>query len=91
MLVVNILLPGVGTMIASCIGEGGGGTMVIGILQLVTSVFLVGWIWAICWSANLITASKDPSRDAGMQPQAAEMHPPPPVSGGAPPPPPPMA
>jgi len=48
MLIVNILLPGVGTLVAGIKSERNT-TMVIGVLQFITSFLLVGWIWSIYW------------------------------------------
>ena len=47
--IVNIFLPGVGTIISSFIGKEGFNMMalVFGVLQLVLTSFLVGWIWSI--------------------------------------------
>jgi len=70
LLIVNILLPGIGTIIAGfsvfcCgnIGESGGskfGTFCInfwvGLLQLLTCwIFFIGWIWSILWGIAFVT------------------------------------
>ncbi|XP_072180771.1 uncharacterized protein [Diadema setosum] len=73
-LILNICIPGLGTIVAGfsvyCCGnpgQSGGekfGTMClnfwIGILQLATTlIFLIGWIWAIAWGAAFIAMSSD--------------------------------
>ncbi|CDF32743.1 unnamed protein product [Chondrus crispus] len=53
-LAINVFFPGVGTMIAGCMGtKNNCSTITVGILQLLLSVFLIGWIWAIIWSVML--------------------------------------
>jgi len=52
-LILNIILPGVGTIIAAFMDERNDKNMVetllIGVAQLLLSVFLVGWIFSIVW------------------------------------------
>jgi len=74
LLIVNIFLPGIGTIIAgfcvlcSCCDAGPGSSsrfaslcanFWIGLLQLVTALFLIGWIWAIFWGILFVTQSMD--------------------------------
>ncbi|XP_022101394.1 protein SPEC3-like [Acanthaster planci] len=73
-LVLNIFLPGIGTIVAGfsvfCCGNpgqsGGGkfGTFClnfwVGVLQLLTCwIFLIGWVWSIMWGAAFIGLSAD--------------------------------
>ena len=56
-LILNVFLPGVGTIITPCFGEGivNKTQIVIGILQMLTMwTLFIGWIWAVCWSALII-------------------------------------
>lgn len=47
-------------MIAGCSGTGkGGGAICIGIIQMLLSIFIIGWIWAVVWSVNLYKKSKE--------------------------------
>ena len=50
--VLNILIPGIGTMICSCVGfpeKYSKTQLTIGIVQMLTAVYLIGWIWSIWW------------------------------------------
>jgi hypothetical protein len=53
-IIVNTILPGVGTMIAGCLygdtpecGDRTGKVLCRGIVQLATCLFIIGWIWSI--------------------------------------------
>lgn len=53
-IIVNTILPGVGTMIAGCLygdtpecGDRTGKVLCRGIVQLSTCLFIIGWIWSI--------------------------------------------
>ncbi|XP_793071.1 protein SPEC3-like [Strongylocentrotus purpuratus] len=75
-LIFNILVPGLGTIIAGfsvfCCGNpgqsglGNCGTMClnlfVGLLQLVLTVIFVGWIWSIMWGVAFIGMSHDYSQ-----------------------------
>ena len=50
---VNVVLPGLGTMIAACIAQPeiwSKTQLLCGLLQMFTAVFLIGWIWSIYWA-----------------------------------------
>lgn len=55
-LIVNLFFPGVGTIVAGAIGK----VPMIGkgIAQLILSIIIVGWIWALVTSIQVITNSK---------------------------------
>ena len=60
-LVLNILIPGTGTMVASCVGKENFADktqMIVGIFQLLTSIYIIGWIWSICWGVMIVKNSK---------------------------------
>ena len=49
----NLIFPGLGTWISACADEGdtvSNVQMMCGLFQFLTSVFLIGWIWALYWS-----------------------------------------
>ena len=50
--VVNLILPGFGTMITACAASDtvSKTQLSIGLVQFLTSVVLVGYIWALYWS-----------------------------------------
>ena len=58
-LILNIFFPGIGTMIMGCIGNNAGGFICIGICQLLLTVFLIGWIWAIITGINALKYARD--------------------------------
>ena len=48
--IVNIFIPGVGTIINAVTREPTSQkNLIAGIIQLVTSMCLIGWIWSIYW------------------------------------------
>ena len=51
--ILNVVLPGVGTMIAACVGYSLSWSktqLMAGLLQMLTAVYIVGWAWSIYWS-----------------------------------------
>lgn len=53
----NVTTPvGVGTMTAGVVSDKMD-TFLIGALQLLTSVFMVGWVWSITWGVELVRRS----------------------------------
>jgi hypothetical protein len=59
-LVLNIILPGIGSILAGIIGGRSSdmGCVVAGVLQLLTAVFIVGWIWSIWWGVQIYQKSR---------------------------------
>ena len=50
--ILNIILPGTGTMICSCVGypeKWSKTQLIIGLVQMLTAVYIVGWIMSIYW------------------------------------------
>jgi len=64
-LIINIFLPGVGTMILGCClpndmankNEACYGLICMGALQLVLSIIIIGWIWSILFGIVLVQIS----------------------------------
>jgi hypothetical protein len=59
MLIVNIFLPGVGTLVAGIKSERNT-TMVIGVFQFLLAFIIVGWIWSIYWGYLLYKKVRAP-------------------------------
>mmetsp|Transcript_12231 Transcript_12231/g.12045 ORF Transcript_12231/g.12045 Transcript_12231/m.12045 type:complete len:81 (+) Transcript_12231:69-311(+) len=48
--IINIILPGWGTMISACCGSDlDVFTILVGLVQLFTAWLLIGWLWSIYW------------------------------------------
>ena len=49
--ILNLILPGFGTMIASCSTQGAISKtqLAVGFIQFLTTYILIGWIWSIYW------------------------------------------
>eukprot|EP00347_Sterkiella_histriomuscorum_P023722 403333611 len=58
LLLLNIFMPGVGTIINALMGHGISGTgLLIGFVQMITSFMLLGWIWSIWWGVEIAKRS----------------------------------
>ena len=59
-LVLNILVPGTGTMLVACLGDANINKtqLGIGVAQLLTSVYLVGWFISIYWGYLIVKRSR---------------------------------
>ena len=56
---LNFFLPGIGSIIVACLGaKNPGYWIIIGVFQLITAFILIGWIWALVVSCNLIGRSR---------------------------------
>lgn len=47
-LLLNIFLPGIGSIVAGVMGNKVS-TMIIGVIQFLTCWFILGWIWSVWW------------------------------------------
>ena len=58
-LILNIILPGWGTMMSSYCDKEGLNTdaLIIGFLQFLTAFIIIGWIWSIVWGVRIWTKS----------------------------------
>ena len=57
-LVLNIFFPGIGTMCLFCLYEFKTEYLVVGLIQLITAVCIVGWVWSVLWGVILVAKSK---------------------------------
>ena len=51
--VMNLFRPGMGTFVSSCLGDSHciSSQVIVAILQMLTAVCVVGWVWSIWWGA----------------------------------------
>ena len=57
---LNVFLPGVGTIIASLFAKPCSKSQAwIGLCQLLMSTFIIGWIWSVIWGLMIISASSE--------------------------------
>ena len=58
--ILNVLLPGTGTMLCACLGDKNLNKtqLGVGIVQLLTSVYLIGWLASIYWGYLIVVKSK---------------------------------
>ena len=56
---LNVAIPGSGTVLASVLGyESCNKThLVVGCLQFLTSIYVVGWVWSIYWGYLILKSS----------------------------------
>ncbi len=61
-LIINIFLPGLGTLLLACLGPSFTCTTqtCVGILQILTAPFIIGWIWSIYWGILACSKSYEP-------------------------------
>ncbi|HLE97965.1 MAG TPA: hypothetical protein VI997_11385 [Candidatus Thermoplasmatota archaeon] len=67
-LVINILVPGIGTIVAGVLGNKP--QIGKGIAQLVLTIIVVGWIWGIVTGIQLLQNAKWMETKGTMQPSA---------------------
>ena len=60
---MNFMIPGLGTLISACFcyedGAWSKTQIFVGCLQMMTAVFIVGWIWSIYWGIKFIQKSRE--------------------------------
>ena len=55
--ILNIVLPGSGTMLAACMADATSWSKVqltCGILQMMLTVYIIGWVWSIAWGVLIL-------------------------------------
>lgn len=59
LLILNIIIPSLGTFLCACVGGGFRSTQIIvGLLQFVTTPIIIGWVWSIWWGIEILNKSK---------------------------------
>lgn len=58
LLIINIFLPGWGTIIMAFLDGFKLKTLIVGILQFFTSILIIGWIWSIWWGILCLQKAK---------------------------------
>ena len=52
-----IVLPGSGTILSACVGfktSWSKTQIFVGVLQMMTAIYLIGWIWSIWWGLKIL-------------------------------------
>ena len=58
LLVINIFFPGIGTILASALGnECRPFNILVGLLQILTAGIIIGWVWSIWWGLIMVEKS----------------------------------
>ena len=63
---VNIILPGVGTIIAVVVADryiSNKTQLLVGVFQLLTAYIIFGWIWSIYWGYLIVSYSEGGHRE----------------------------
>ena len=59
-LALNVVLPGSGTVLAACMAEkyvANKTQLAVGLFQILTAVFIIGWCWSIYWGILIVQRS----------------------------------
>ncbi|CAI2385268.1 unnamed protein product [Moneuplotes crassus] len=64
-LILNIILPGVGTIITSFMARTGFAKFqfVCGVFQLLLAITLIGWLWSVWWGCLIISKNDEEDDD----------------------------
>ena len=63
--VLNVVLAGSGTILAGCMGETWNKTQIfVGIVQMLTSAFLIGWFLSIYWAYLIVMKAMKDKQEA---------------------------
>ena len=69
--IMNIIIPGFGTILAACWTKTDGpvskAQICIGILQFLTSFFVIGWIWSMYWGYLIYIQQKNEDQILSQQ------------------------
>jgi hypothetical protein len=72
-LILNILFPGLGTMIMGCMSDSPGSWICIGLLQFFLCFIIIGWIWSIVTGVMCVQNTKKSKFSVGSDPNAIIM------------------
>ncbi len=53
-LLLNIFMPGLGTMINACYGDFKGAGLFYGLMQFLFAILIVPWIWSIVYGVKIV-------------------------------------
>ena len=57
---MNLFFPGTGTLLASCwAAPCSKSQAVIGVLQFITTMYIVGWLWSVVWGCLIVSTAND--------------------------------
>ena len=65
-LALNVIIPGSGTCLSVCMAErylNNKTQLFVGVFQLLTAIYLFGWIWSIYWGILIIQNSQGGHRE----------------------------
>ncbi len=56
----NLFIPGLGTLMASLWASPCSKSQaIIGVLQFITAMFVIGWLWSVVWGCLIVSASNE--------------------------------
>ena len=64
--VLSVVLPGSGTMLAACVGYTryfNKCQLFLGLLQMLTALYIIGWLWSIWWGLKILHKSLNPQSE----------------------------
>ncbi|KAL0490844.1 stum [Acrasis kona] len=73
-MMLNIFLPGIGTLVAACYSKNESKkkwNFIFGVLQLLLSVVLIGWMWSVIWGVLIFIRNRG---KAGLIPDKVLEH-----------------
>ena len=65
-LLLNIIIPGSGTILAACMAEkymANKTQLFAGVFQLLTAIYIIGWLWSIYWGFLIVQRSTGGHRE----------------------------
>ena len=57
---LNLFIPGTGTLLSSCWANPCSKSQaVIAVLQFITTMYIVGWLWSVVWGCIIVSTAND--------------------------------